>query len=147
MWTRPGLGVEAARPDTPCPVPNQPPAHANPVPTPSAQGQHSGKPRATILTSAAGSRRPSDAMAGGWGEVRPGRPVAAPSAGWTEGRQSSSPPFHRRRGRQEVRHKNAPRPALLPVGNAGGGSSAPARGTRHGEYLKLHRRACSLELT
>lgn len=41
-----------------------------------------------LMLSAAGSRRPSDAMAGGWGEVRPGRPVAAPSAGWTEGRQS-----------------------------------------------------------
>ena len=89
MWTRPELGVSAARPDTPRPVPNQPPAHANPLPTPPAQGQHSGRPRAAILTSAAGSRRPSDAMAGGWEEVRPGRPIAAPSAGGTEG---DSPP-------------------------------------------------------
>ena len=146
--THPGLEVAAARPAAPRPVSNQPPAHANPVPTLCAQDKHSGRPRAAILTSAAGSRRRSDAMAGGWEEVRPGRPVAAPSASGTEGRQSSSPPFHLRRGRQEVRHKNAPRPALLPVGNARGSGSAPARGTRRGEYLeKLHPRACSLELT
>lgn len=70
--------------------------------------------RGAVLTSPTGSRGPSDAMARGSEEARPGRPAAAPSAGGTDARRSCSPLFRLRSGRQEVRHRNAPRPAPRP---------------------------------
>lgn len=87
---------------------NRPPAprRPNPVRTP----RFSRTPGARILTSPVGCRGLSDAMARGSEAAQPRKPEAALSAGRTGTDHSSSPLFILPKGRQEVRHRNAPRP-------------------------------------
>lgn len=88
----PGAGEPAARPDAP--------RRPSPV-------------AAAVLTSPAGSRGPSDAMARGPEGAGPGRPEATRSADGAGAEVYTSPLFRLPSGRQEVRHRNASQPALL----------------------------------
>lgn len=113
VWVRLGLGN---RP--PAPTPRAAPALSRP--------HLSGAPGAAVLTSPAGSRGAPDAMARGSEGAGPGRPEAVPSAGGASAARPTAPLFRLPSGRQEVRHRNAPWPALLRGRSArrcGGGSS------------------------
>ena len=129
-----GLGTAAAHPDAPGPAPNQPPGQANPAPTQSGQNHHLGEPRAASLTSPAGSRGPSDAMAGVWEEAWPGKPVVRRLA---EPKRDTPLPRFSTFGADSRKcvTKTRPGPALLPARSVRGDGFGPARGARLGDRL------------